>query len=922
MDTKLPDAVELQQQLQDLKKQFDDFLYYLPDAMLEVDLLARRLTYMNRMAYIVFGYAEADFNQGIPIAQLFAEGEYERAIQIIAGYVLNSLNQQIEYTRTGKQDLYEFFMRRKEGTLFCAETLTSFVLDNNRVPVKMRTLVRDISSRKQVDEALREAQQRFKSAFDNAPNGMALVSLDGRFLQINRSFSELMGRAEAELLNTSFQAITHPDDLDANLEQVQKILRGEARTYRTEKRYLHADGHVIHALLSTALVTDDRGQGLYFVSHVQDITERRRAEKELQEREALYRALFETVPVGLGIADRDGKLLAFNTAMLAPGGYTREDIEQIGNVANLYYDLEERARALALAQQQGYLDRHEVRFKRKDGSPYATLLSLRPIRINDEFCWQAVVEDISARKRAEESLHKHRQEQQVIFDSVPAMIWYKDRDNRILRVNKPAAAALRLPVNAIEGRSTAEFYPEEAEKYFADDQEVIRSGQPKLGIIEPMQISAGEKRWVQTDKVPYRDEQGNIVGVIVFAVDITERKIAEEALQKTLDELELRVQARTAELLHANVVLQKQIAERQRIEAILRHSEERYRVLYEDNPSLYFSLDAAGKILAVNRSGAEVLGYAVPELVGQSVLAVFDEEDKESVQQHLAACVQNPQRTYHWEFRKVRKDGGRLWVRETARAVRDTNGKTIILIVCEDITETRLLQQKTERMERLAALGQLSATIAHEIRNPLGSIRLNVQYLAGRLPIPPPYQKTFNQIKQGIDKIQDIITGILDFSRPAVPELRKTNLHKVLESSLRSTQHELEMAGIRLRTNYQAAAPEAWIDANLLGQVFVNLILNATDAMESGGELTIRTVSRDETIEIQIADTGKGIPPEDLEKIYDPFFTTKTDGIGLGLAFVTRIVEQHRAQIIVESQIGKGTQFTLLLPIAPENGIP
>lgn len=139
---------------------------------------------------------------------------------------------------------------------------------------------------------------------------------------------------------------------------------------------------------------------------------------------------------------------------------------------------------------------------------------------------------------------------------------------------------------------------------------------------------------------------------------------------------------------------------------------------------------------------------------------------------------------------------------------------------------------------------------------------------------------------------------------------------------MRSTQHELEKAGIRLRTNYQATVAHAWIDANLLGQVFVNLILNAKDAMESGGELTIRTTSRNDVIEIQIADTGKGIPPENLEKIFDPFFTTKTEGIGLGLAFVARIVEQHRAQINVKSQIGKGTQFTILLPIAPENGIP
>ncbi|MGH7595048.1 MAG: PAS domain S-box protein [bacterium] len=901
-------------ELQELRQQFNDFLYFLPDALLEIDLLAPRLTYMNRMAYIVFGYTETDFAAGIEISSLFAEGEYERAVRIITDYVGDSLSRKTAYARSGKQDTYEFLMRRKDGSVFHAETQTSFVLGEDRIPMRMRTMIRDVTARKRAEEATREHETWLRLVIEQLP---AILWTTDAELRITSSVGA--GLAALNLKPNQINGMTiseyfQTEDQDfPPIATHRQALAGESATYEQEWA-----GNCYQVHLEP--LRDAQGHIIGCIGIALDITTRKRAQQELQENEALYHALFETVPVGLGIADLEGKLLAYNEAMLKPGEYTRADIEQIGNVARLYYDPEDRNISLALARQQGYLDRHEVRFKRKDGSPYHTLLSLRPILIKGKRCWQAVVEDITERKRAEEVLRQQQEEQQVIFDSVPAMIWYKDQNNKILRVNKPAAESIGLPVEAIEGRWTHELYPDEAAQYHGDDLQVIRSGEPKLGIIEQLQTESGEKRWIQTDKVPYRDETGNIIGVIVFALDITERKKAEEALHKAHTELELRVQERTAELRHANTVLQEQIAERKCMEVALRRSEERYRALYEDNPSMYFTVDAEGTVLSVNRFGAEQLGCEVAELLEQPVLNVFYEEDKLFVQQHLAACRQSPKQTFHWEVRKVHKNGSLLWVREAARAVQDANGKTMVLIVCEDITETKNLRQRAERMERLAALGQLSTTIAHEIRNPLGSISLNFQYLTGRLEIPEPHKKTFRSIEQGMARIQNIINGILDFARPVPLALKKTNLHKVLDSSLNSAKHELEQAGIRLEKNYQAAHRHVLIDANLMGQVFVNLFLNAKDAMAPGGQLRVHTASDEKSLIVQIADTGKGIPPEHLEKIYDPFFTTKTDGIGLGLAVVTRILEQHQAQIAAESQVGHGTKFIITLPLAPENG--
>jgi PAS domain S-box-containing protein len=162
----------------------------------------------------------------------------------------------------------------------------------------------------------------------------------------------------------------------------------------------------------------------------------------------------------------------------------------------------------------------------------------------------------------------------VIFDAVPAFIWFKDTENRIVRINRPAAEAVGLPAEAIEGRPTSDFYPAaEAERYYQDDLEVIRSGEPKLGFVEPLTTGTGERRWVRTDKLPYRDADGQVIGVIVFAVDITERVHAEEALRQARDGLERRVVERTAELADVVADLRGEIGERRRAEERLREQQ-------------------------------------------------------------------------------------------------------------------------------------------------------------------------------------------------------------------------------------------------------------------------------------------------------------------------------------------------------------
>src|SRR5262245_41102033 len=164
-------------------------------------------------------------------------------------------------------------------------------------------------------------------------------------------------------------------------------------------------------------------------------------------------------------------------------------------------------------------------------------------------------------------------EMEVLLDSVPAFIWYKDRENRILRANRLAAESLGLSVDEVEGRSTFDLYPDEAAKYHHDDLEVIQSGKPKLGIVEILTTASGEKRWVRTDKIPYRNNAGEIVGGIVFAVDISDRVRAGEARQRSREELETRVTERTGQLAATVEMLQSEMVERRRAEERVRQQQ-------------------------------------------------------------------------------------------------------------------------------------------------------------------------------------------------------------------------------------------------------------------------------------------------------------------------------------------------------------
>jgi signal transduction histidine kinase len=236
-----------------------------------------------------------------------------------------------------------------------------------------------------------------------------------------------------------------------------------------------------------------------------------------------------------------------------------------------------------------------------------------------------------------------------------------------------------------------------------------------------------------------------------------------------------------------------------------------------------------------------------------------------------------------------------------------------------DVTEQKQLEQENERMSRLAALGELSAVIAHEIRNPLSGVGISAQALSRALHPGDFHESNLKNILKGIRKVDDVIKGLLDFATPKEPVLTPISVNQVLEEALFMSTPQAEESQISIEKSLGKSLPLVLLDQEQIKRVFINIILNALQAMQPGGVLRLRTArSPGGRVVVRITDTGTGIPRAILKRIFDPFFTTKSQGAGLGLSISRTILEKHHATITCDSQEEEGTTFTVLFPGRPE----
>jgi signal transduction histidine kinase len=265
--------------------------------------------------------------------------------------------------------------------------------------------------------------------------------------------------------------------------------------------------------------------------------------------------------------------------------------------------------------------------------------------------------------------------------------------------------------------------------------------------------------------------------------------------------------------------------------------------------------------------------------------------------------------------------GNSIMLEVSARFVK-YNDDDLIHAIARDVSEQHALTDKLVQADKLVLLGQLSAGVTHEIRNPLAAVNLNLQILKRRLDENAPEQAYIKTALQGVDRISRIVEVTLNFSRPAMPDIQGVQLNSLIPQSLELTSAILRKKDIAVNLDFDDTLPAVAADAKQIQQVLINLITNAADAIKSKGIIDIKTfiekasrMGESDFVVISIRDDGAGIPPEDISKIFNPFFTRKAEGTGLGLPITQRILHQHNGIIDVESLYGSGTTFYVKLPL-------
>lgn len=349
---------------------------------------------------------------------------------------------------------------------------------------------------------------------------------------------------------------------------------------------------------------------------------------------------------------------------------------------------------------------------------------------------------------------------------------------------------------------------------------------------------------------------------------------------------------------------------------------ERYLTnILTDSADAIISMDENNIIRSWNR-GAELLyGYKAEEMIGKPIDFLFPPEQKHELKL-ISEEVRKKGYIRNFETARRRKDGTRIEVSVTRTEVRDDDGKLIgYTAVVRDITERKRMERRLLLSEKLASVGTFAAGLAHEIKNPLNSMGIQLKLLERRISKllseddRSSLQETICVIREEISRLTRLTNDFLLFSRIFSLNISREDINDIMESSLNLMKGELDAHGVVVEKSLDENLPKVEVDRERIQQVFLNLIQNAIEAMPNGGRLFVSTCRSGENVVITIEDTGIGMTKEDLDRIFEIFYSTKESGTGLGLPIVYKILERHGGEIRIDSKVGHGTKCTVMLPV-------
>jgi two-component system NtrC family sensor kinase len=448
-------------------------------------------------------------------------------------------------------------------------------------------------------------------------------------------------------------------------------------------------------------------------------------------------------------------------------------------------------------------------------------------------------------------------------------------DRRVLSANRAAAQLFGRPLDDIPGTPIDDIVAPAERQHVAEREHRASKGEDQHYETKVVRAN-GEERVVAVSTTPLVLE-AEPLGTVATLRDVTEQKRAQETLAR---------------------------------------SESRYRNLIESASDAIVTLDANGRFTTVNHAAEIISGYSREELLGLWFAPLLPDDELPKALSHFQKALAGETGLFESQFYK--KDGEMCYIAITYSTPQKEEE---VLCLIRDVTDQKMLQEQLIQSEKMSAIGQLVSGVAHELNNPLAGISAFAQLLLTEKRFPPDQRTAAEMIYAEARRASRIVQNLLTFARQHKPERTPTQVNQVLDDTLELRGYELRVRGIDVQRDYDEQTPETLADAHQLQQVFLNLTTNAEQAMErserDSQRLIVRTRRSGDIVRIEVEDTGPGIPPNLLERIFNPFFTTKPtgSGTGLGLSISLGIVREHGGRIWAENAPQGGARFVIELPI-------
>jgi len=551
----------------------------------------------------------------------------------------------------------------------------------------------------------------------------------------------------------------------------------------------------------------------------------------------------------------------------------------------------------------------EHRIIRKDGQIRWVSNSLVPTSDGQGnlVSYDGLLRDITNRKIAEETLRESEERYRHLVETMNEGLAMADQDYVFTFVNERLCEMLGYSREEMLGCHIVEFVHEDYKDFMQDQVARRQRGEARSYEID-WRAKDGQRVYTLISPKGFYDANGQLTGSLGVLTDITDRKRAEEALQKAHAELELRVQERTAELLQTNEQLKREIEDRKRIEQELRESETRYRLLINNMPSIVYRGYKDWSVDFMDEKVKSLTGYGMEEFNSREKKwsEVIIERDLETAKKAFIQALKT-NKSYVREYRIETKGGEILWIQERGQIVCDKAGEIeYVSGVFFDVTERKQLQKAIVQREKLNTLGAIAAEVAHEIRNPLVSLG----GFARRLQKKFPDMTECDVILQQSQRLEKILSRIRNYLHPVEIHPQECSVNSIITDSVGLLSPETEIRGLRCQLNLNPDLSDVYTDPDILAQIFVNLILNAAEAMDNGGVLSIRTFESEQDLYIEFKNPSSEPAVKHPELLFMPF---AEGGESIGLPLCYRLLRNMGGLLSYASEIDHMV-FTVSLP--------